>query len=300
MKTKLSYNQFEILRLIERNNKKLSQRELSKFTGLSLGTVNKIVMSLSNDCFIDENNLITKKGVEVLEPYRVKKAIILAAGFGSRMMPITLNTPKPLVRVNGVRIIESLLEAVTESEIEEVIIVTGYLKEQFRELQNKYKNIKFIDNDVYNETNNISSAYYAKDYFGSSYILEADLLLYNKNLIQKYEYSSNYLCKYVKKTDDWCLDLKKGFLTNFRQGGSDCYHIYGISFYTEEDGKKLSKSIENLYLNVPGGKEQFYDYAALVYDKDNFNMSLKECKEGDIVEIDSFNELKEIDSSYNI
>ena len=81
---------------------------------------------------------VTLKGYEVLEPYRVKKAIFLAAGFGSRMVPITLNTPKPLVLVHGKRIIETLLDAVVEAGIEDITIVRGYLGEQFDVLLHKY------------------------------------------------------------------------------------------------------------------------------------------------------------------
>lgn len=84
------------------------------------------------------------------------------------MVPITLNTPKPMVLVNGKRIIETLLDAVVRAEIEEIIIVTGYLGEQFEVLLKKYPNIKFVYNDKYNEMNNISSAYMVKDKFKNS------------------------------------------------------------------------------------------------------------------------------------
>ena len=133
----------------------------------------------------------------MLEPYKVKRAIFLAAGFGSRLVPITLNTPKPLVMVHGKKIIETLLDAVVASGIQEIIIVRGYLKDQFDVLLKKYPNIKFIDNDYYNEANNISSAYLIRNYVENAYIFESDLMLYNPNLIRKYEYSSNYLGKFV-------------------------------------------------------------------------------------------------------
>ena len=94
-------------------------------------------------------------------------------------MPITLNTPKPLVLVNGKKIIETLLDAVVKAEIPEIIIVTGYLNEQFEILLKKYPNIKFIYNKKYNEANNISSAYLVRDKFSNSYVLESDLYLYN-------------------------------------------------------------------------------------------------------------------------
>ena len=138
---KLTYNEFEILVCIEKEKRELSQREISKTTNLSLGTVNKTITSLLEKKLINEDNTITKRGLKELEPYRVKRAIFLAAGFGSRLVPITLNTPKPLVLVNGKKIIETLLDAVVKAEIPEIIIVTGYLNEQFEILLKKYPNI---------------------------------------------------------------------------------------------------------------------------------------------------------------
>ena len=143
---KLTYNEFEILVCIEKEKRELSQRKISKITSLSLGTVNKTITSLLEKKLINEDNTITKRGLKELEPYRVKRAIFLAAGFGSRLVPITLNTPKPLVLVNGKKIIETLLDAVVKAEIPEIIIVTGYLNEQFEILLKKYPNIKFIYN----------------------------------------------------------------------------------------------------------------------------------------------------------
>ena len=84
-----------------------------------------------------------------LEPYRVKRAVFIAAGFGLRMAPITLNTPKPLVRVKGVRIIDRLIDACLAADIQEIYIVRGYLGEQFDQLLAKYPMLKFIDNDLY-------------------------------------------------------------------------------------------------------------------------------------------------------
>ena len=231
----LTYNQFEILTIIEREKSKLSQRNLADLSGLSLGTVNKTVSELLNENLIDNNNIITEDGLEKLEPYRVKRAIFLAAGFGSRMVPITLNTPKPLVLVKGKRIIETLLDAVVRAEIPEIIIVTGYLGEQFEVLQKKYPNIKIIENKLYNEANNISSAFLIRDKLQNSYVLESDLVLYNPNLIRKYEYESNFLGKYVKVTDDWCFETKNGIITKQKVGGYDCFQMYGISYYDAKD-----------------------------------------------------------------
>ncbi len=297
---KITYNQFEVLTTIERNKEKLSQREIAKETNLSVGTINKVISDLLSEKLIGEDNLITNKGLKALEPYRVKRAIFLAAGFGSRLVPITLNTPKPLILVNGKKIIETLLDAVVKAGIEEIIIVTGYLSEQFEILLKKYPNIKFIYNSKYNEANNISSAYLVRDKFANSYVLESDLYLYNPNLIRKYEYQSNFLGKYVTKTDDWCVETKNGIITKEKIGGYDCYQMYGISYYDKEASLMMEKDIAHVYENVPGGKEKYWEQVVLdVYQK-HYKIALRECFEGDIIEIDTFNELKEIDKTYDV
>lgn len=296
---KFTYNEFEILTIIEREKTKLSQREISRLSNLSLGTVNKVISTLLENKLINEDYLITDKGLEELEPYRVRKAIFLAAGFGSRMVPLTLNTPKPLIKVHGKRMIETLLEAVVKAEIPEIIIVVGYLGEQFEVLLHKYPNIKFIQNELYNEANNISSAYVVKDYLENAYVLESDLVLSNPNLIRKYEYHSNFLGIKVDRTDDWCLEEKNGIITKEKIGGTNCHQMIGISYYDQNDGKKLAKDIEEVY-NSPGGKEKYWEQVQLVERKNNYQIYVRECQKEDIIEIDTFSELKTIDKIYDV
>lgn len=295
----LTYNEFEVLVTIERERKKLSQREIAKLSNLSLGTINNAIQELSEKEYITKDNLITEKGLNALEPYRVKRAIFLAAGFGSRLVPITLNTPKPLIMVHGKKMIETLLDAVVKAEIEEIIVVRGYLGEQFEVLLHKYPNIKFINNDLYNEANNISSAYVVKDYFENAYVLESDLVLSNSNLIRKYEYQSNFLGIPVERSDDWCIETKNGVIVKEKVGGINCHQLVGISYYTKEDGQKLAKDIAEVF-NSPGGKEKYWEQVQLDVKKNNYKIMVRECKFEDIIEIDTFNELKKIDKIYDI
>jgi DNA-binding transcriptional MocR family regulator len=121
----LTKNQFNILAYLEGQQDKIStQRNIANNCALSIGTVNKTLLQLNEEHFI-EGNRITSAGKSSLEPYRVKRAVFIAAGFGSRLVPITLNTPKPLVRVKGVRIIDTLLDAVCAIGITDIIIVRG-------------------------------------------------------------------------------------------------------------------------------------------------------------------------------
>ena len=174
---KLSRKQFDILTaMVEDKTAAKTQRELESITGFSLGTVNKVVNELAEIGLIKDGK-ITKKGINALEPYRAKRAVFIAAGFGSRMVPITLNTPKPLVRVHGVRIIDRLIDACLEAGINEIIIVRGYLGELFDQLLYKYPMIKFLENPVYNEANNISSSLVARYMLSSAYVTELERML---------------------------------------------------------------------------------------------------------------------------
>ena len=296
----LTKKQFDILVFMESVGKSVSQREISTRTGISLGSVNKTLASLSELSYVDKGT-ITEEGLKALEPYRVKRAIFMAAGFGSRLVPITLNTPKPLVRIKGKRIIDSLLDAVMSVGIEEIYVVRGYLSEQFDQLLKKYPKIVFIDNPMYNETNNISSAYQARHLLGNSYVFEADLLLYNPALISKYQYCSNYLGVYTERTEDWCFETNSsGIIKKLGIGGLNCYHMFGVSYWTSEDGKKLAQHIENVFNNVPGGKEKFWDQVVFDNYIDEYSVHVRECCFPDIVEIDTFNELKKLDSNYSV
>jgi len=296
----LSKKQFDVLACLENEKTSLSQREIAAKTDISLGTVNKLLTEFSELGFISDG-AITEKGIEALEPYRVKRAVFMAAGFGSRMVPITLNTPKPLVRVKGKRIIDSLLDAVLAVGIEEIYLVRGYLSEQFDQLLLKYPMIRFIENPAYNETNNISSSYCARHLIKNSYVFESDLLLYNPALITKYQYSSNYLGVYTKVTEDWCFTVgSSGYIKSLDLGGTDCYHMFGISYWDEKDGESLENDIKNVYESIPGGKQRYWDQVIFDYCLENYKISVRPCSFSDIIEIDTFNELKQIDPLYAI
>ena len=295
----LTKKQFDILDAINESGKKLSQRKIAESVNLSVGTVNKVLSELTSLEYI-ENGVITEKGLNALEPYRVKKAVIIAAGFGSRMVPITLNTPKPLVRVKGKRIIDSILEALYLADIKEIYIVRGYLKEQFDQLLYKFPTIKFIENDMFNEANNISSIYLAREHLENAYILEADLLLDNKALVKKYQYQTNYLTKPVESTNDWCfITNENGSVVKMGIGGENCHQLCGISYWTEKDGKQLAIDVEKVF-NSFGGKERYWDQVPCEICMDNYVVYVRDCKEGDIIEIDTFKELVAIDPSYEI
>ncbi len=296
---KLNRKQFDLLELLIGLDFIPTQRELQKLSGYSLGTVSHTLKSLKEAELLDQSG-ITKQGMNVMEQYRVKRAVFIAAGFGSRMVPITLNTPKPLVRVRGKRIIDSLLDAVLQAGIEDIVIVRGYLAEQFDQLLYKYPMIRFIDNPLYNETNNISSAMCARNLLKNAYVFEADLLLSNPAIVKKYQYTTNFLGIRMDRTDDWCFTVKDGFITSQRIGGVNCYQEVGISYWNEEAGERLEEDIAKVFDEMPGGKERYWDQVIFSDFPERYKVEIRECQKEDIVEIDTFNELKALDKAYDI
>ena len=297
---KLTRKEFDILEALITADRKMTRHELGKMTSHSYSTVCRIVKDLTERGFIHDG-MITAAGREALEPYKAERAIFIAAGFGTRLVPITFNTPKPLVRVHGVRIIDHLIDACLEAGIEEIIVVRGYLGELFDQLLYKYPMIKFLENPLYNEANNISSSLVARYMLSKAYVFEADLLLSNPKIIKKYHYSSDFLAIKKDRTDDWCFTVKNGIITEEKVGGEgdDIWQMVGISYWNEADGHKLSQDIVDVY-ESPGGKERYWEQVPLVYRKDNYSVAVRECHEEDIVEIDTFNELKAIDKTYDV
>ena len=295
----LTRKQFDILVALTMSTTALSQKDLETMADCSAGMINRTVKDLM-DLGLVSDGMITKKGLAALEPYRVKKAVFIAAGFGTRLVPITLNTPKPLVRVHGVRIIDRLIDACLEAGIKEIYIVRGYLAELFDQLLYKYPMIKFLENPVYNETNNISSSLVARHLLSNAYVFEADLLISNPKIIKKYHYSSNFLAIKKERSDDWCFRVKDGIIQEQMVGGEgdDIWQMVGISYWNEIDGYKLSQDISDVYLS-PGGKERYWEQVPLNYRKEHYRVEVMECFDSDIVEIDTFKELKAIDKTYD-
>ena len=298
----LSRYEFELLTYLEKNGKGVySQRKLSDDLTITLSNAARLIKELEDHNYINEyadgSIEISEKGLKSLEPYKVRKAIILAAGFGQRLAPVTLDTPKPLVKVNGIRILDTLLDALYEKGIKNITIVRGYKKEQFDQLLEKYPTLHFVDNPEFNLANNISSVMYAIDSIDQCYICEADLYITNPDIINKYEYRSNYLGAKVTETDDWCFKKRNGYAVDYKMGGTDCYQAFGISYWNGEDSEKLKTDLRKVYASR-GGKENLWEMVPLRLAKKNYKLEIRTCHKSDIIEIDNFIELIAVDSNY--
>ena len=231
---------------------------------------------------------------------KVSRAIIMCAGLGKRMQPITLDTPKPLVKVNGVPMVETVINGLHEKDIYEIHIVVGYLAEQFAYLAEKYEGIDIISNPLYAECNNISSLYFARNYIGEAIILDGDQIILNSECLKTEYEKSGYSAVWTDDiTEEWLMEVEDNTVKACsRTGGEHGWQLYSISRWTKEDGLKLKKYVEEEFES--GNRQIYWDDVAMFCHFDQFDLGIVPMSKGDILEIDSIEELIAIDSSYEI
>ena len=245
--------------------KKITQRELAAAMDLSLGTCNHLIRDALADGLIaldpqtGEYSLL-KKGVELLQKYRVNSAVILAAGFGSRFVPLTFETPKGLLEVFGERMIERQISQLHEAGIMDITIVVGYLKEKFEYLIDKF-GVKLLYNPEYHNKNTLTTVYRARDCFKgkNTYLLSSDNWI-RENMYHTYECGAWYSSVYMEgATSEWCLEAsKKGLLTGVAVGGSDSWVMYGPVYFSREFSEEFFPVLEKYY-ETPGTEQMYWE-----------------------------------------
>ena len=231
--------------------------------------------------------------------HSVKRAIIMAAGKGERMRPVTFHTPKPLIPVNGERMIDSVIKALHLNGIYEIYVVTGYLKEKFNDLPVQYPGLQLIENPYYNTSNNISSLYVAREHLSDCFVLDGDQIIYDSEILKPEFTLSGYNCIYTDaETDEWLMKVKDGIVTSCsRNGGSHGWQLFSVSRWSEEDGRNLKAHLEEEF-DIKMNRQIYWDDVAMFCHPEDYSLGIYPMKKGDLIEIDSFKELIEIDPSY--
>lgn len=232
--------------------------------------------------------------------HTVKRGIIMAAGKGERLHPLTLETPKPLIRVNGEKMIDSVIHALHQNGIFEIYMVVGYRKEQFLPLEAEYPGLRLIENPDYDKANNIASLYYAREYLSDCIILDGDQIIKNPVVLSANFARSGYNAVWTDaETTEWLLTLDEdGIITDCsRTGGKDGWQLYSISRWTSEDGARLRKHLELEY-KQKHNTSIYWDDVALFCHLEEYQLGIFKMNKGDVTEIDTLSDLTSADPSY--
>ena len=231
--------------------------------------------------------------------HRVRRAIILAAGTGTRLLPLTLEVPKPLIQVNGVRMIDSIISALHKNGIFEMIVVVGYRKEAFLSLEAEVPGLKLIENPWYEHCNNISSLYTAREYLGDCMILDGDQVIQNPEILSPLFSRSDYAATWTDEdTGEWLLTVRDGIIQRCsRSGGKHGWQLYSISRWSAEDGAQLKRHLEAEF-EKRKNRQIYWDDVPLFCYPEAYRLGIHPIRKEDVLEIDSLQELAAADPSY--
>ena len=268
--------------------KSINQRMIAEATGHSLGTVNKCIKELIDNKYLDSEMQLLPKALELIKKSRPQNAIILAAGFGMRMVPINTEVSKGMLEVKGEPLIERTIKQLHEAGIDKIYIVVGFMKEQYEYLIDKY-NIEIVVNSEYSMKNNLYSVNKVIDKLFDSYIIPCDIWCKN-NPYDGVELYSWYMVNDTKNIESTVsINRKKELIPvkDDEQGNA----MIGISYLTGEDAALVKEEIIRLCENERNS-DKFWEEALFT---DRIKIAAKIVKSGDAVEINTYEQLKELD-----
>lgn len=274
---------YDVLKYIY-TNPNPNQRQISKDLSLSLGLVNKTLRMLVGEGFLNDRYELEAETLNLVE--KPKSAIILAAGMGTRLTPITQSLPKALVKVYGKTLIENVIEKLHEVGVTKIYIVVGYKKEEFEYLMDLY-DVKLISNNEYKEKNNVYSLYLARKFISSSYIIPCDLWL-EENPFHSFEMNSWYLLSNEKKATRY--HKNKDGLIQYKKNKEEDYIPLGITYIHSKDASVLKELLSTISSNEFYRMEYYWEDVALASIPLYY-----EIQKGKTVEINYFEDLRDLD-----
>lgn len=276
-----------------RNNKYCTQRAISERTGYSLGSVNNSVNELAFEGYIDTKCCITDRGCQAFDNSRPKQAVILAAGFGTRMVPINTNTSKGLLEVHGEPLVERLIIQLHEVGIRDIYIVVGYLKEQYEYLIDEY-GVSLIVNNDYILKNNLHSLKCAVNHLENSYIIPCDIWFRDNPFRKEELYSWYLLSEEESEAGNTRINRKMEIVKSTNRDMGNV--MVGLAYLTEVDAQFIRRKVVEACDNKVFDNSFWED---ILFDREKFYLHARVIHRDDFVEINTYEQLRELDNNSN-
>lgn len=281
--------EFEVLSILKKKGY-VNQRVLAEESGCSVGAINNALKNLTSKGFIDNNCALTQKAEDEFCAKAPKNAIILAAGYGMRMVPINVECPKAFVEVRGEALIERQIKQLNEAGITEIYVVVGFMKEQFDYLIDKY-GVKLIVNTEYSTKNNLHSLRLAAKYLGNSYIVPCDIWC-KENPFSKNELYSWYMLSNSKVSES-CVRVNRKNEPVLIPEGQEGNGMIGISYLLKEQADVIKTQLE-LFDNDAKYNDSFWEET--LFSADRMTVKAKIVPSDKVIEINTYEQLREFDS----
>lgn len=290
----LTNNQFNVIYTLYKTPC-ATQREIAERNSMGLATVNAAYKEVLAAGLVAEG-YVTACGKAALEPYAVENAIIMAAGLSSRFAPISYERPKGTLIVRGEVLIERQIEQLQEAGITDITVITGYKKEAFYYLEDKY-GVNIIVNNAYAEWNNSYSLYLAREILGNTYICSSDNY-FSENPFESHVWKAYYATEYSEgETKEWCITTgARDRITKVEIGGKDAWYMIGHVFFDREFSEHFREILE-AEINLPQTRSKLWENLYIEHIKE-FDMQIRRYETPIIFEFDSLDELRAFDPMF--
>lgn len=210
-----------------------------------------------------------------------KNAIILAAGFGMRMVPINTQLPKGLLKVNDEPLIERLISQLREVDVTDIYIIVGFMKESFYYLQEKY-GVHIIENSEYKDKNNLYSLSLSLNHLSNTYIVPCDIWCL-ENPFRYQETASWYMVSDLVDDDSSVRVNRKMELTAVPKSKAGNAMV-GIAYLNEADSKIVRARVSEF---VADGKHDNAFWESTLYKNGKMFIPARVVSMQNVVEINT-------------
>lgn len=270
-----------------------NQRSLAMATSHSLGVINQSVRNLVAEGLITEDMSLTDSALELIEANSPKRAIILAAGYGMRMVPFNSEISKGLIKVYGEVLIERTIKQLKSVGITEIYVVVGFMKEQYEYLIDEF-GVKLIVNSEYGTKNNLHSLKRAMDHLDNAYIIPCDIRIDFNPYNQCEMYSWYMISDKIDENSSVRINRKNELVRIHDESEGNA--MIGISYLTESDAQIVRDKLSE-YVVKKSYDEAFWEET--LFDKDRMRINARVIDQDCAIEINTYEQLREIDSDVN-